>query len=231
MNAPERPFIEYWTTGCDCCDPEWERAYARFETPEQERAKFVRRHKAMGIDKLPRATRIAELFCGRGNGLHALESLGFHDLSGVDLSPSLLGQYRGSAKLYVGDCRSLRFPDASFDLAIVQGGLHHLPKLPEDLDSCLGEIRRILAPGGMAALVEPCATPFLHLAHACMRNGILRRVYPKLDALNAMTEREKDSYFAWLARMDENRRLARAHFHPLVDRATMGKWYFLGRAD
>ena len=78
-------------------DP-WEAAYLRFETPEQEIQKFMKRLRKLGADDWPRDCEIVELFCGRGNGLHALERMGFRRLEGVDLSPRLLAQYRGKAK-------------------------------------------------------------------------------------------------------------------------------------
>src|SRR5580700_4855758 len=78
-------------------DP-WEAAYLRFETPEQEIQKFVSRLRKLGADQWPRDAEIVELFCGRGNGLNALERLGFTRLEGVDLSPRLIAEYRGLAK-------------------------------------------------------------------------------------------------------------------------------------
>ncbi len=56
----------------------------------------------------------------RGNGLVALERLGFTHIEGVDLSPRLLEQYKGPAKCTVADCRKLPFPDLSKDVLIVQ---------------------------------------------------------------------------------------------------------------
>src|ERR1700693_3052243 len=82
-------------------DP-WEAAYLRFETPEQEIQKFITRLNRMGATEWPRDAEIGELFCGRGNGLVALERLGFTRLEGVDLSPRLVAQYRGPAKCFVG---------------------------------------------------------------------------------------------------------------------------------
>src|SRR6266478_7656095 len=100
-------------------DP-WEAAYLRFETPKQEIQKFVSRLRKLGAAQWPRNTEIVELFCGRGNGLVALERLGFTHIEGVDLSPRLLAQYKGSAKCTVADCRKLPFPDCSKDVLIVQ---------------------------------------------------------------------------------------------------------------
>ena len=55
-------------------DP-WEAAYLRFETPEQEIQKFLKRLRKLGAGEWPSGAKIVELFCGRGNGLHALERL------------------------------------------------------------------------------------------------------------------------------------------------------------
>jgi hypothetical protein len=70
----------------------WEAAYLSFETPEEEIRKFIRRLRRLGAERLPRQAEVLELFCGRGNGLRALERLGFNRLEGVDLSISLLSQ-------------------------------------------------------------------------------------------------------------------------------------------
>src|ERR1700756_1943642 len=124
-------------------DP-WEEAYLRFESPEKEIRKFIGRLKFMGAMKWPRNARIVELFCGRGSGLRALHQLGFREVEGIDLSPSLAGEYTGPGKILVGDCRRLPFEKASKDILIVQGGLHHLPVLPGDLDQTLSEAERVL---------------------------------------------------------------------------------------
>jgi len=52
---------------------------------------------ALGADAWPRRAQIVELFCGRGNGLRALERLGFRELAGIDLSPTLVARYAGRA--------------------------------------------------------------------------------------------------------------------------------------
>ena len=47
------------------------------------------------------------------------------------------------------DCEALKFPDASFDLVVEMGVLHHL-----DLDRAYAEIARVLRPGGFAICTE-----------------------------------------------------------------------------
>ena len=67
-------------------DP-WESAYLRFETPEEEIGKFIGRLNRLGAAQWPRGTEIVELFCGRGNGLIALERLGFTRLKAWTFLP------------------------------------------------------------------------------------------------------------------------------------------------
>jgi SAM-dependent methyltransferase len=54
--------------------------------------------------------------------------------------------WKGSTKRFVYNCRHLPFENANRDVVIVQAGLHHLPRLPEDLEMTLAEMRRVLRP-------------------------------------------------------------------------------------
>jgi SAM-dependent methyltransferase len=208
----------------------WEAAYLRFETPEEEIAKFLRRLGRLGVEKWPKESEIVELFCGRGNGLHALARLGFQNLEGVDLSPRLLAQYHGPAKTLVADCRTLPFADRSKDVLIVQGGLHHLPVLPDDLERTFAEMRRVLRDNGRLMLVEPWRTPFLTFAHLVSDNPLMRKLSNKLDALATMTEYERPTYENWLSRPREISGLAHKYFVPLHESFHWGKWNFVGKS-
>jgi SAM-dependent methyltransferase len=207
----------------------WEAAYLRFETPEEEIAKFLGRLRRLGAEEWPKDGEIVELFCGRGNGLHALARLGFKNLQGVDISPRLLAQYHGPAKTQVADCRTLPFLDQSKDVLIVQGGLHHLPELPGDLERTLAEMRRVLRDDGRVMLVEPWRTPFLTFAHLVSDNPLMRKLSNKLDALATMTEYERPTYENWLSRPREISDLAHQYFVPLHESFRWGKWNFVGR--
>jgi ubiquinone/menaquinone biosynthesis C-methylase UbiE len=208
-------------------DP-WEAAYLRFESPDQEIQKFTKRLTRLGASQWPRDAEIVELFCGRGNGLIALERLGFARLEGVDLSPRLVAQYRGPAKCVVGDCRRLPFADRSKDVLIVQGGLHHLSTLPDDLDQTFSEMRRVLRSDGRAVLVEPWLTPFLKFAHALSENPLARRVSNRIDALAVMIQFERRTYEQWLGQPELIRKIARSHFVPVHESLAWGKWNFIG---
>jgi ubiquinone/menaquinone biosynthesis C-methylase UbiE len=203
-------------------DP-WEAAYLRFETPEQETSKFLARLKTLGADQWPRDAAVVELFCGRGNGMRALERLGFSDVDGVDRSPSLIGRYQGPARRYVGDCRQLPLRDHCKDILIVQGGLHHLVSLPGDLELTLSETRRVLRPGGLFVVVEPWHTPFLALVHLVCRSRTARRVSARVDALADMTDHERTTYEQWLGQPDLILAVLARHFRTELRGIAWGK--------
>jgi ubiquinone/menaquinone biosynthesis C-methylase UbiE len=206
----------------------WEDAYLRFETPEEEIGKFMKRLRAVGAAGWPRDARVLEIFCGRGNGLVALERLGFTRLHGVDLSPRLLRLYRGRGRCSAGDCRALPIRSRSHDVAIVQGGLHHLPDVMTDLPVVLGEVQRVLKPGGLFVVVEPWLTPFLTIVHAAC-DSPARRLWGRLDALATMIQYERDTYFRWLGNPGFVRAQLAAGFATQLRREAWGKLVFAGR--
>jgi ubiquinone/menaquinone biosynthesis C-methylase UbiE len=214
----------------DCVsNTDWEAAYRRFESSAQEVRKFRGRLQWFGASEWPRDYQIVDLFCGRGNGLVALEQLGFSQLEGVDLSPTLLAQYGGSATLYEADCRQLPFDRESHDVVTIHGGLHHLARIPVDLEAVMAEAHRILRPGGLLVVVEPWSTPFLSVVHRACNSRLLCRVWPKLDALATMIDHERATYEAWLSRPSEVYRAIGNRFERLRSRRCWGKLWFLGR--
>lgn len=217
------------SAACEALTPDpWEAAYLRFETPKEEIQKFIERLNRLGAAQWPRAAEIVELFCGRGNGLIALQRLGFTRVEGVDLSPRLIAQYRGPAKCIVGDCRQLPFADRSKDVLIVQGGLHHLSTLPDDLEKTFAEMQRVLRKEGRVMFVEPWRTPFLTLAHFVSEIPVVRRLSNKMDAFATMTQHEIRTYSQWLSQPEVIRKIARTHFVPVHESFARGKWNFVG---
>ena len=213
-----------------CCSSTWEEAYAHFETPEEEIAKFVRRLTKLGAAGWRKEWQVVELFCGRGNGLHALSRLGFSHIEGVDLSETLISQYKGTAKCYVADCRALPFENESRDLIVVQGGLHHLPDVPGDLTLTLREITRVLRPSGFAVLIEPWNTPFLRVVHLICRFHLMRRLSRKIDSLRTMIENEKDTYEKWLSHPSAILTALEKNFYKTIITKRWGKMTCIGYA-
>ena len=207
----------------------WEAAYLRFETREEELQKFLRRLRKLGAVAWPRDAQVVEIFCGRGNGLHALQDLGFTQVEGVDYSAALVSNYSGPARCVVADCRQLPFSDASRDIVIVQGGLHHLPELPADLEKVVSEVRRVLRPGGRFMVVEPWRTPFLRFVHWVGSFRVARRAWDKLDALETMTELEWVTYDQWLRQPEMVLRCLEENFATERKFIGWGKLMWVGR--
>ena len=221
--------IRHIDSGETCCNPQWEAAYRRFETPEEEIQKFVKRLRAFGLPEKDKSLRVVELFCGRGGGLHALQRLGFQNLEGVDLSETLLQECTADATLHLADCRELPFEDGSIDIAIVQGGLHHLPSLPADLECVLRDVARILRPNGTFYVVEPWQTPFLRFVHLVVEQPVMRKIYAKGDALAEMTEHERVTYEQWLGQPKPILELFHRYFETVQSQQTWGKLRYAGR--
>jgi ubiquinone/menaquinone biosynthesis C-methylase UbiE len=228
-NIESRPEIVRIDEPLTCCDEIWEAAYLRFETPEEEKKKFVKRLYQLGVESWPKHSMIVDLFCGRGNGINALKELGFNQIEGLDLSERLLLQFQGDAKLYVCDCRKLPFDDASRDIVIVQGGVHHLPNQTKDFEAVILETRRVLKPEGRFVMVEPWRTPFLDFVHFMTKFNFFRKLYPPLDDLAIMTDRERTTYEAWLKLPREIEKILLESFQPEIHKKNLGKIFFVGR--
>jgi ubiquinone/menaquinone biosynthesis C-methylase UbiE len=96
--------------------------------------------------------RVLEVGCGQGIGVELLLSRFTEaEIVGIDLDAKMIGRARrrlesrrDRVSLEVGDVCSLPFEDASFDVVVDFAAVHHVP----DWRAALGEIARLLAPGG-----------------------------------------------------------------------------------
>jgi ubiquinone/menaquinone biosynthesis C-methylase UbiE len=101
--------------------------------------------------------RLLDVGCGPGSitlGLASLVAPG--DATGIDIQPDQVERARAAAteatvsnvRFDVADCYRLPFPDASFDICFANSVLQHL----REPISALAEMRRVLRPGGFAAV-------------------------------------------------------------------------------
>jgi ubiquinone/menaquinone biosynthesis C-methylase UbiE len=207
----------------------WERAYQAFETPDEELAKFLGRLRELGADRWDRQSRVLEVCSGRGAGLRAWSAIGFRDVIGVDYSHALVAGHRGPGRCVLGDVRAIPLDSGSRDIVAVQGGLHHLFSFV-DVDRALGEMCRILTPGGRIIIIEPWLTPFLSVVHAVSERPLARRFWQKLEAFNTMREEERETYERWLNAPDEILAIIRRHVVPQLLRRRWGKLIVSGSA-
>jgi len=88
---------------------------------------------------------VADFGCGSGRMLVWNRASGAH-LVGIDVSPHFAVEALSSSDLVLGDLRRLPFPDATFTKAWSLDVFEHLSR--EALDAVLGELGRVMAPGG-----------------------------------------------------------------------------------
>jgi SAM-dependent methyltransferase len=108
------------------------------------------------LDAAPWQTghRVLDVGCGPGAYLGRLAALGIVGLRlvGVDLSPGMVveaGVRARSAAFAVADVCRLPFPGSTFDRVLAPHMLYHAP----DVDGAVAELRRVLAPDGVALVV------------------------------------------------------------------------------
>jgi SAM-dependent methyltransferase len=98
--------------------------------------------------------RVLDLGCGPGFWTVELARRGFSvcaaDLtnSALELARKRCHAYGVTADFSLQNAEDMNFPDAAFAHVNCQGVIHHTP----DTEACVGEIARVLAPGGTASI-------------------------------------------------------------------------------
>ena len=114
-----------------------------------------RRLFAREIDKtgLPRSSRVLDVETSTRANLRLLRDLGFHTVDGLDFSNEAIRYCRekGLGLVRYGDVCSMPFADESFDLLLATDIIEHV----DDDAKALGEIARVLRPGGKALITVP----------------------------------------------------------------------------
>jgi SAM-dependent methyltransferase len=116
--------------------------------------------------------RVLEVGCGEGELAQRLaEELGVQ-LVALDQSERMVELARGrGVDARVGDVQELPFDAGSFDAAVAAWMLYHVP----DLDRALGELGRVLRPGGRLVAITNYAT---HLGEMFRLVGVDRWALP-----------------------------------------------------
>ncbi|SEH69929.1 Methyltransferase domain-containing protein [Mycolicibacterium rutilum] len=99
---------------------------------------------------------VLEIGCGRGVGAEViLDRLGAQQVTAFDLDDSMVELARKRlhgrpVSLSVGDVNAISQPAASVDAVVDFGIIHHVP----DWQGAIGEIARVLRPGGLLLFEE-----------------------------------------------------------------------------
>ncbi len=108
-----------------------------------------------------RGKRVLDYGCGRGEATLRILAAG-GAVVGIDIAENYVAECRERARkagydetqfqFHVMDAHNLALPDATFDIVIGNGILHHL-----DIELAIKEVWRVLRPGGRAVFQEPLA--------------------------------------------------------------------------
>ena len=135
-----------------------------------KRYDFLNHFLSLGIDKLWRKKavkqlkelnpeRMLDIATGTGDFAVALLKLDPKEIIGVDISSGMLEVgndkmrkrgYSDKIKLVLGDSENLQFDDSYFDGVTVAFGVRNF----ENLEKGLGEMLRVIKPGGKAVILE-----------------------------------------------------------------------------
>jgi ubiquinone/menaquinone biosynthesis C-methylase UbiE len=123
---------------------------------------------------VPRGARVLDVGCATGELTEEMIRRGY-DVMGIDISEAMIdyaGAHHGRDRFRVGDIEQLPFPDNSFDAVMCLGVVAYL----ETDVRALGEIRRVLKPGGRAMIATPnLVSPFHYMDRIFERvKGLLR---------------------------------------------------------
>lgn len=100
--------------------------------------------------------RVIEIGCGQGHLTRALADRGA-DVVGIDANPQA-EDVAGTSLVRHMRAEKLEFEDASFDFVVSVHAIEHIP----ELETALGEMARVLRPGGKTVFVYP-AEPIMGL--------------------------------------------------------------------
>ena len=159
-----------------------------------KRVRLIERHAGPLVKQ-----RVLDCGCGAGEYVRALLGRGA-DAYGVEFDAQKIadGQAQGgelAARIGVGDLEALAFPDASFDVALLNEVLEHVP----DDAAALAEVRRVLRPGGRLILLSPTRLyPFE--THGVFWRGTRRRVPHTLPGIPWIPLRLGSRLFDYWAR-------------------------------
>jgi SAM-dependent methyltransferase len=110
--------------------------------------------RALALAAVPSGAHILDVGCGTGRWLRRYEAIGYR-VAGVDATPAmlLLARQLGTAvPLIAGEAHRLPFADAAFDCVSDITVVQHIP--PSLQPSALGEMLRVVKPGGRLVLME-----------------------------------------------------------------------------
>lgn len=139
----------------------------------------------LATSEVPHPEAILDVGCGTGRLLRAArETFPGARLEGVDAAEGMIEQAKASqaaddrTTFQVATAEKLPFPDAQFDLVFSTMTFHHWA----DQQKAMGEVARVLKPGGRWVLADFVATGFMRYLRRLFR----LRQFPEREQLDRM---------------------------------------------
>jgi len=175
----------------------WREAYTRVRknplTPVDRTNRA--RLRAMGFDDLDPGVEWLDLGAGDGNLSATLLDLGVRRLTALEVQADLATRVPRGAAVVVGDVRALPLAGGWVSVAVVMDVLHHVPT--DDLDVVLGELARVLRPGGHLLVCEPAPTVVRAVLTVLLGSPLASLTAFSRDK-RRMVELEADTLVPWL---------------------------------
>lgn len=135
--------------------------------------------------------RLLDVGCGAGNTLIRMRAYGWEAV-GVDFDEQALASARSNGlSVFNGSLEDQSFPDASFDVILMEHLIEHVP----DVAALLGECRRLLKSDGMIVLMTPNACSLGHILFRQHWRGLEIPRHLRVYTPNALSaELEKNGF-------------------------------------
>jgi ubiquinone/menaquinone biosynthesis C-methylase UbiE len=180
----------------------WNRAFKVYFGNNKRKIRGITRTlKKMHINYLDKSAKILELFCGRGELLTVLNSWGYNNIFALDISKELIEDIEVKSKIIVGNSLNLSFKSHSFEVVIVNEGLHHLDSF-SDISMQLKEIRRVLVNNSLFVFCEPRNSLFRKIAFRLVFSPLSKFV-KRIQACRIIFEEEMKNYTNWIQNEDK----------------------------
>jgi SAM-dependent methyltransferase len=207
----------------------WHAAYKNNRLVARRASSHKRKLERLGVLALPRDVKLLDVACGTGEALHILHDAGFTALSGVDVTADPDLAREPWLDLRAADSKTLPYADNTFGAVVCMHSLHHLGTM-EDLRASLNEFLRILAPGGLLALIDHYDSPQLRAAFWGLQKPWLTWPSPGLRAFRLQHEEEWPYMYAYLDAWPGVRAMVHAlPCTPVIEKRGAFFFYFAGR--
>jgi SAM-dependent methyltransferase len=174
---------------------DWDALWLKYHSIN--RKKVERYFRIFDFYKVAPAARILDLGCGSGEALKLLKRRGFINLRGIEPETKLFQHDNSDDMIRQGNCLDISNIKEPYDVILMFGVLHHLHTF-EEMQQCLQNILRTLAPGGFFYSVEQWRNLVRSIAMKLVRDTPVGKLHPMLRIERELLRLERKELDYWL---------------------------------